>query len=407
MQVTHGCRDCVISPVLDPLPSEPMAQTSLATEPEWLLLLAACRPDRNKAVEEIGSLLQFPLRWETLFELAENHGVLPLLHQALTPVRDSVSPEALNKLASKYQTNLHKAMMLSRELIRILDALSEKEIEVLPYKGLALAESVYGDIALRQTGDIDLLIRAKDMSRARSTLRSLNFLAHLDLPEKQEKAYLQSAYEFMFDAPAGRNLLELQWAIQPRFYSVDLRVEELFERAVPVSVAGRMMKTPSFEDLFIVLSLHAGKHVWAKLIWICDLARIMERDGLDWAEIESCARAFRIRRILTLNLILANRLLGVSIPSAAEPILEAGIRDLAELTEGFVSGGAQFDVDSVTYFRFMLRLREDPIDRMRFITRLLLTPGPGEWASVHLPDSLFPAYRLVRLSRLAARLAQL
>jgi Uncharacterised nucleotidyltransferase len=408
MQATCSWRACLTStPLVDPLPSEPMAETSLATGPEWPLLLAACRPDRSKAVEEIGSLLQFPVRWETLFALAESHGVLPLLHQALMAVRDSVSPEALNKLASKYQTNLHKAMMLSRELIRILDSLAENEIEVMPYKGLALSESVYGDIALRQTGDIDLLIRAKDVSRARDVLRNLNFVPHLELSERQENAYFKSGYEFMFDAPAGRNLLELQWAVQPRFYAVDLSAEKLFERAIPVSVAGRIVKTPSFEDLFIVLSLHAAKHVWAKLIWIGDLARIMELDGLDWAEIESCARGLRIRRILALNLTLANQLLGVSIPLAAQPMLEAGIGDHAELIKGFVSGGAPFDVDSVGYFRFMLRLREDPIDRMRFITRLLLTPGPGEWASVHLPDSLFPAYRLVRLSRLAARLAHL
>ena len=393
-------------PVADSAPSKPMAPLAPPTEPEWRLLLAACRPDCSNVTEEIGSLLQLPLRWNWLFELAENHGVLPLLHQALTHYRDSLAPEDLATLASKHRTNLHKAMMLSRELIRILDTLAESGIEVMPYKGLALAESLYGDIALRQTGDIDLLIRATDVSRACDVLRTLQYAPHLELPKKQERAYLGSGYEYMFDAPAGRNLLELQWAVQPRFYAVDLSAEELFQRAVPVSVAGRTMKTPSFEDLFIVLSLHAAKHVWAKLIWICDLARIMAMKTLDWAQIEYRARDFRIRRILALNLRLANRLLGVSIPSAAQQMLEGRTEDLEKL-EGFVSGGVPFDVESLAYFRLMLRLRENAIDRARFVGRLLLTPGPGEWASVALPDFLFPVYRLVRLSRLAARLARL
>lgn len=70
-------------------------------------------------------------------------------------------------------------------------------------------------------------------------------------------------------------------------------------------------------------------------------------------------------------------------------------------------GGVPFHVESVAYFRCMLRLREDPMDRVRFVSRLLLTAGPGEWASLKLPDSLFLAYLLVRLWRLAKKLAHL
>ena len=390
--------------VAGPAPSKPIEQVKCAGDPEWRFLLAACRPDSSGA-SEVGSLFKCPPRWDLLFELAEQHGALPLLHQALTPFQGSIPAPDLATLNSKHRANLHKAMMLSRELINIVDTLAESGIEVMPYKGLALAESVYGDIALRQTGDIDLLIRAEDVSRARDALRRLNFVPHLELPERQELAYLESGYEYMFDAPAGRNLLELQWAVQPSFYAVDLRAEELFERSVPVSVAGRILKTLSFEDLFVALSLHAAKHVWAKLIWICDLARIMKMERLDWAWVGSLARHYRIRRIVTLNLRLANRLLGVSIPSAAEPLVESGNEALAETIEGFVSGGVPFHPESPPYFRLMLRLRENPVDRARFLTRLALTPGPREWSCLRVPDLLFPLYRLVRLSRLIARVA--
>ena len=133
----------------------------------------------------------------------------------------------------------------------------------------------------------------------------------------------------------------------------------------------------------------------------------MTMKTLDWEQIGSCARQFRIRRILTLNLLLANRLLAVNIPPAAQHVVEGGTESLVEMIEGFISGGAPFDVESLDYFRCMMRLREKPIDRVRFAARLLFTPGPGEWASVRLPDFLFPAYRLVRLSRLSARLARL
>jgi hypothetical protein len=50
-----------------------------------------------------------------------------------------------------------------------------------------------------------------------------------------------------------------------------------------------------------------------------------------------------------------------------------------------------------------MRLRERPGDRLRFLTRLAFTPGPGEWQTLKLPRVLSPLYRAVRMRRLAAR----
>ena len=387
------------------LPSKPMAPSAFAEKPEWRVLIAACRPERNQ--EEIGSLLQIPIEWNDLFALAECHGALPLLHEALVPFQSSVGQEMFGRLKSKHQKNLHKAMMLSRELIQIQDALAEAGVEAMPYKGLPLAEMVYGDIALRQTGDIDLLIRPEDVARARDALRTLNYSPHQELPARQEQAYLQSGYEYVFDAPAGRNLLEIQWAIQPRFYAVDLDIDELFERGIAATVAGRATKTPSLEDLFVILSLHAAKHVWGKLIWLSDVARIMQMERVGWMKIGELARRLRIRRILTLNFLLAHQVLGTEIPPGAEEhVLKPGSEHLAKMIEGIISSGVPFDVESLRYFRLMLQLRENVMDRAKFASRLLFTPGPAEWASIGIPDTLFPLYRVVRLSRLAARLSR-
>ena len=90
--------------------------------------------------------------------------------------------------------------------------------------------------------------------------------------------------------PPGRNLLELQWALQPRFYAVDFDMDGLFERAVNVAVAGRRVKTPSPEDLLLVLSVHAAKHVWGRLIWLCDIVQILKLGNLNWDWVRAHAR---------------------------------------------------------------------------------------------------------------------
>ena len=356
----------------------------------------------------MGELLSLPIQWKIVLDRAEKHGVLPLLTRTLTNLSERVPADILQTLRQTYQTNLHKALFLSRELIRILDRLSAAGIEVMPYKGLALAESLYGDIALRQSGDIDLLIRAADLGRIREAVGELGYVPHQTFSKAEEAAYLKSGYECAFDGVAGKNLLEVQWAIQPRFYAVDVEMEGLFRRAVNITVAGCAMKTPSPEDLFLILALHAAKHVWGRLIWVCDLARLSALPSMNWNWIGEQADELGVARILRVSLMLSERLLDTPIPASAKAYLpeDSIASGLADEIVRCLRQDVTFNVESLAYFRWMVRLREKRADQIRFVSRLIFTPGPGEWAVVRLPKPLFPLYRLVRISRLAARVAQ-
>jgi len=378
-----------------------------ALDREWLVLLAACSvippPEKTSLLEP---LLSVPLRWPRLFELADKHGVQPLLHQALAALDHAVPAEESLKLRQAFQTNLHKSLLLSRELIRIVDHIAACGLEAIPYKGLALAEVLYGDIALRQSGDIDLLVRPRDVPRIRNAVRELGYTPHSTLTAPQERAYLKSGYEYAFDGAAGPNLLELQWAILPRFYAVDFSMEDLFQRAATLSVAGHPMRTPSREDLLLILCVHAAKHVWARLVWLCDIAQLMNAPDLDWKWIGARARDLGIVRILRVTVFAAKALLRATIPAEAERSLPEDVEStaLAEEVQRHIVGDSSYNTESTAYFRLMMRLRERRADRWRFAQRLVLTPGPGEWNALQLPWALFPLYRIVRLSRLASRM---
>jgi hypothetical protein len=376
---------------------------------EWPLLLAACSaPPAKEKLERLRALAGKPVSWLSVCDLADRHGTAPLLYQALTEAGAEVPADAMRLLRERYQLNLHKSLFLTRELIRVLNRLSQSNIQVMPYKGATLAEQMYGDIALRQAGDIDLLIRPGDLGKIKESVRGLGYVPHDQLSAAEERAYLRSGYECAFDSPAGRNVIEVQWAIQPRFYAVDLAMEELFQRAVTVTVAGQAMRTPSAEDQLLILSVHAAKHVWGRLIWLCDIARIMQAPAVKWDRAAEQASKLGIARILGVTVLLANHLLGSPIPAALQRIVsgdhEAGA--LAKEIGAQIASGTSHDVESLEYFRMMMRLRERRADRIRFVQRLVFTPGPGEWKAVRLPEPLFPLYRLVRVARLAARLAR-
>lgn len=381
--------------------------TSTSVKREWNLLLAGSSPEYGKReIDRIRQLLEERSRvdWGDVLNLADRHGTASLLYRNLSCLPDAVPPPALAVLAQRYQTNVHKSLFLTRELIRILDCLDGLGIEVLPYKGLVLSEMYYGDMALRQSGDLDLFVRKGDVARIKNAVRELGYTVRVPIPEEAEQDYISSGYECTLDSAAGKNVLELQWALQPHFYAVDFDMDGLFDRAVKVTVAGRELKTPSPEDLVLVLSVHAAKHVWGRLIWLCDIAQLLKAGDLNWNWIEVQAQKLGIERILRITMLLADQFLATPIPPPMHQIKADHVaRAFADEISASVIRGASYEEDQLSYFRLMMRLRERPVDRIRFLTRLAFTPGPGEWEMIRLPKPAFPLYRLVRLARLASR----
>jgi hypothetical protein len=398
------------------MPSSPLLATdrqggvpagaNLDFSPEFKWLLACC------AVDGSGRVRQFPVEaanWQQVLALADFHGVTPVIHAALndSPSRErEVSTEIRNELRARFEQNVRKNLRMAAELMRVLDCLERAGIAAIPYKGVALAELLYGDIALREFSDLDVLVRASDVPRARTALAQIGFRPNLTLTTPQEQAYLAAGYEYTFDGPAGKNLLEVQWNFVPRFFAVDFGMEDVFRRCVTGAVSGRTTRLLCDGDLLLALSVHAAKHLWRRLCWIRDIAALVQKPGLDAKLVMRASERLGVRRIVDVSLSLAERLLGANVPSALQS--SGRFRDQSLALYGEVQRRIPtmevHSTESIEYFRWMLRLREHASDRALFLARLALTPSVGEWQSVKLPGPLFPLYRVVRLGRLARRL---
>lgn len=379
---------------------------------EWKLLLAATAANfSDKGRTRLGSLIN-PLRdrtldTESLLRCADFHGTSSLLYQNLRSVPGALSTALLESLHQRYTTNVQKSLFLARELGRILDCAHALGIGLVAYKGIVLSEIYYRDIAMRQAGDIDLFVRKREVVRMKGALRELGYVPSLHIPETSEADYLASGYEYSFDSAAGKHLLELQWALQPRYHAVDYDMDGLFARAVEVTAVDRHIKIPSPEDLLLILCVHAAKHVWGRLIWLCDIAQIVQRGNLDFDSALARAHELGIMRILHVTLLLANRFIEMPIPAKIESVItadNAAHAFAAEVTPSIVAG-TSWEEHKMSYFRLMMRLRERRSDQIGFVTRLTFTPGPGEWQAMKLPRVLSPLYKAVRMVRLAARFA--
>jgi hypothetical protein len=262
-----------------PAPSSPDAATpNAASRAEFAFLLESC----SLRYAEIVAPSERNLNWPRTLELAEHHGVIPLVYRALR-LRPGTAPvDVIEQLRSHYENNARKNLSFTAELFRILDCLQAHSIPAIPLKGPVLAETLHGDVALRDFSDLDVLIPPRDVERAQKALRTIDYSLPAPLSAPEERAYLAAGYEYTFDGPSGRNLLELQWNIVPRFYSVAFDVDELFSRAASVKFSGRIVHALAPEDLLLTLAVHAAKHAWVRLHWLRDIACVAQTQHLDW-----------------------------------------------------------------------------------------------------------------------------
>ncbi len=134
----------------------------------------------------------------------------------------------LDQLRARYLGTSRRALWFANELTQVLEHLQSMGVEAIAHKGPALALTLYGDVTRRQFRDLDLLVRSGDVKKTTSALAKLGYEPGVKLRASEERSYLSSGYEYVFHSPLGRNLLEVQWNILPRFYSVDFNVGDLF-----------------------------------------------------------------------------------------------------------------------------------------------------------------------------------
>jgi len=343
--------------------------------------------------------------WTEFLSLAEHHGVLPLAARNLIDHARDLPPEIERALRSSYETNLRRSLWFTAELARIMLHFERAQLTALPYKGPSLAQSLYSDPGLRSFSDLDFLICPADFERAKQALVALNYHPSIDLTPPVERLWLRTGYERSFNGPAGKHLVELQWALLPRFYAVDMRLDDLLARAGRTVIGEREMPSLSPEDSLLALCLHAAKHLWSRLIWLSDITESLRTQLIDYSLVTARAHELGIARILGVSFWLAKNVLHAQIPQPAETMI-ASNSSVPHLGKNFaerMARGATYDFESTEYFRLILKMRERRSDRWRYLWRLVWTPSVGDVAAVNLHEALFPLYRIVRMGRLLRR----
>ncbi len=169
--------------------------------------------------ERIKILLTGNIEWTYLLHLAALHGIMPLLYWHLNTIcPEAVLESSFDLLRDYFYANEFHNHLLTSELLRILQLFEKQGIPAIPYKGPVLAASVYGNLSLRQFGDLDILIHKRDVQRVQELLVAQGY----------RPWFAHSDYHRGFDGEANRIHLEIHWNLLPKSLCFPLDFERLW-----------------------------------------------------------------------------------------------------------------------------------------------------------------------------------
>ncbi len=395
--------------------------------PEWELILLAVQPHQHADdVRALRTRMENSLDWPRCRRMAAAHGVRALVHRRLTPWMQTIQvPDIWDQWTAECAAESRSNLARLVDLRRVLEAYDQKKIPVLVVKGPVLGVCLYGDIALRPFGDLDLVVPVEERERAMDCLEELGFIPQFHLTTSERTRFYRRYSEMNFTSAATGTLIDLHWELLSHRYRYAQILDGHWDRATAAQIGPVQLKTLSASDLFVFLLLHAAKHEWRCLGWLVDLAWLqaprtpivgdrsrpdqrqwdqLHWDGRCWDQLQSDAQRLGFGRIVTIGRRLGEKLFSNS---------EIGCRNEATANDdplvAEILAGMTPDVEVMEpanhwpWQRIYWRALDRPTDRLRYGYDLLLAPTPLEWKTMPLPVGLTWLYPFVRVARLLAK----
>lgn len=248
----------------------------------------------------------------------QQHG-LAALAWVRYQARIDLPGETLAELKHAYYTSLAGTTLLHHtELVTALKVLNDCGIIPAPFKGAALAFTIYPQSVCRSMGDLDLWVTDAEMDMAQRALETIGYQykPKLDRPPAIMELYMGERQ--MYGTRPGTGLVELHWGV---FAGEWLRRTALVdERAIrqrlrPTALLGEPVALLAPEDAVLQLAAHTAiNHQFSlsALRSLVDMSFLVRHQPFDWSITVQRAREWRVATVTWLVLSLAVNLCGLT-----------------------------------------------------------------------------------------------
>lgn len=373
---------------------------------EWQLLLACARTRLTPAQQEqIAALVPTVTNWPGFLQLVDRQAVTPLVWRSLTSGREINLPETVHVgLRQRVEHNTYQALLLAAELARLVRRFEQAGIRVIPLKGPVLAVQLYGDLALRQAGDLDLFVDPQRFDEAERIVLELGYTRSspsFTLSPVQAAAHRKAYYHSVYNHQELPITVELHWQWIEHERLLPLGFDEAWQRCGRLTIGGVALAVLPLDILLLYLCTHGAREEWCRLKWLCDLPiwlAVATADDLSRAAVQ--ARRLGVERPFAGGLQLASEIFNIPLPLPLhtlippDPVTTTLVRynrqSLYQEQPFWLTPG----IRQLWHVWYMLKLRPELAYKRRCLYCMALRTE--DYGLIPLPDWLFPLYFLLR-----------
>jgi hypothetical protein len=272
-------------------------------------------------------------------------------------------------------------LKMTAELFRLVSLFRSAGLDAVLVKGPVLALRAYGDTGARHYGDLDFLVRQRDILRATELMISAGYQNEISQDAIRAK---KIPGQYTFIRTAAPLLVELHTERTMRYFPRGLPVEDFFARRQMVPVDNHEIPALATEDELILICIHGAKHLWDRLTMVADVAAYVARQtNMNWERCFATAQKIGASRMLNTGLLLAGNLLRAPLPANIESRVQAdsSASRLAKQIAAWLPSAGHALPGLAARALFRARMRGSAAAGLGYLLRLTFSPTQEDWSS--------------------------
>jgi hypothetical protein len=172
-------------------------------------------------------------------------------------------------LTQRFKDTLYINMMIKHQLEILFGVFEEKQIEMIPLKGVIFAEKAFSHLGARATSDIDILVKQSELSKVLELIKKEGF----ELVEEQDPSHFHCSFRKKVSGLYFPLTVEIHWGILKENTS-SLKISEFWAESIPLEDY-KYVKQLSQHHTFYMICLHGWRHNLDSLKYFIDIIQLI------------------------------------------------------------------------------------------------------------------------------------
>ena len=322
--------------------------------PEFQLAAACCMwPPGATRASRMDAALDRTIDWQLFLRVVRRQRIAGLAFHAIRSSGANLPEDALQPLHTAAAKVAQQSLRFAGETIRLTHLLQSAGIATACLKGVTLSQLAFGQLALRHSRDIDLLVSPAEALKADQLMQKAGYRMTMPIgtqTERHRRTWMRLRKHFEYMHPESRIQVELHWRLFDNEHLTSSPHTPLADAWQPVSIPGAPgpLLTLAPRDLLLYLCVHGANHMWFRLKWIADVHALLAQGTEDDLErLMHDSRTFGMLRPVNQAMHLSQRLFGEpALPPAAPASVSALVNSALR---AMTSGDAATELEQVPF----------------------------------------------------------